>query len=309
MASGKNAGDTVMTSALLTLAILSSPAQTTNERKPHPLAPSLTLLTKEQYAEFERIIDRFVLYDTGKLTGEEGKKALKDFNALGRQAFFQLVEGLNKAANMEDSCPAVIIGKKLRSIIYTSDDLELLMFARETIGLDVKAKRHTATIKDLQTAAQLRSAQVKRAQATTKRPPVKTPPAAKSTLESMSVADLARAAAQERGPALKGILTEIEKRDDRKVLDTLGIAAASYEKDIRTLGQSLLAKHLSRQKLDALKAQFKHDRPEVRIASAQVVGTKKLRWGDELIALLEDSEDSVRQAARSALVRLTGGAD
>src|SRR5215213_914005 len=81
-------------------------------RPRNPLAPSLPQTTREEEAKFEKVIDRFILYDTGKLTGAEGKKALEDFHRLGPEAFFALVDGFNRAAGMEASCPSVIIGKR-----------------------------------------------------------------------------------------------------------------------------------------------------------------------------------------------------
>jgi HEAT repeat protein len=72
------------------------------------------------------------------------------------------------------------------------------------------------------------------------------------------------------------------------------------------LSQGLLSKNLQRQPNDVLKSLLKHERTEVRIAVAQVIGSKKLRWGDELIGLLRDSEDDVRQAGRKALVQISG---
>ena len=44
-------------------------------RKPNPLAPSLPETTDEEEERFDRIIDRFILFDTGKLPGPDGKKA------------------------------------------------------------------------------------------------------------------------------------------------------------------------------------------------------------------------------------------
>src|SRR5436190_3868931 len=150
-----------MTPAVLGM-VLAVVSGQSSPQKTHPLAPSLPLLSKEEYARFTQVIDRFILYDTGKLKGEEGKKALAEFNKLGPEAVFQLLEGFNKAANMEHSCPAVIIGRKLSMVLSSSNDLELLVFAKENIGLDVKAKRHMGTIRDLQLAAQLRRATLQR---------------------------------------------------------------------------------------------------------------------------------------------------
>jgi len=64
-----------------------------------------------------------------------------------------------------------------------------------------------------------------------------------------------------------------------------------------------------RQGPDTLKKLMQHDRMDVRIAAAQAVGSKKLRLAPELIALLQDSGEDVRQAARRALVQIANGTD
>src|SRR5690349_1375375 len=105
-----------MSSAMLSLALAAllaaEPAKTEKPRPPHPFAPSLPQLTDDEEAELDRIIDRFILFDLGKLKGEEGKKALADFQKLGPDATFALIRGMNRAAAIESSCPAVVIGKK-----------------------------------------------------------------------------------------------------------------------------------------------------------------------------------------------------
>src|SRR3954452_16915560 len=85
----------------------------TDAREPHPFAPTLPQLTPREEARYQAIIDNFIKYDTGKLAGAAGKKALEEFNALPPEAIFVLIEGYNKAAQMEASCPAVLIGKKI----------------------------------------------------------------------------------------------------------------------------------------------------------------------------------------------------
>src|SRR5215813_5260811 len=78
----------VMLTSAITLALLLCAAgdDMTEERKPHPLAPSLPMLTPEEEKKIDDIIDRFILYDTGQLTGEAGRKALREFEALGPDA-------------------------------------------------------------------------------------------------------------------------------------------------------------------------------------------------------------------------------
>ena len=141
-----------MTSTLLTLslaAVLAADDGKTPERKPHPFAPSLPKLTAEEEEKLDKVIDNFILYDLGKLRGEDGKKALEEFQKLGPEATFALIRGLNRAANIEGSCPAVVIARKLSRTLSATEDSQLLDFARENIGLGVTQQRHLGLLKDL----------------------------------------------------------------------------------------------------------------------------------------------------------------
>jgi len=164
---------------------------------------------------------------------------------------------------MESSCPSVIIAKKVAKFISTTQDLELLTFAKENIGAGVTAKRHLGVLKDLQANILLRKGFLQR-QAIAK--------AGTKSVGTMSAAELESAISKGSAGQLLALLAEIEKRQ--------GAAA--------------------------LKAMLKHERHQVRIAAAQIVGAKKLRYGEELIGLLRDSENDVRQAARRALVQISG---
>jgi hypothetical protein len=290
-----------MTSTALILALttfLPADAPSTKPRERHPLAPSLPLLTKEEQAKIEQIIDRFIDYDTGKLRGAEGAKALRDFQGLGREAIPCLIEGLNRAANLEHSCPAVIIARKLAGFLVASNDRDLLEFARENIGAGVTAKRHQAVIQDLRVMCMVRKGTLQRRDL-----------AVGKTLRSLPTAELVTAAGSERGPRLKAVLAELETRKGDDVINALAIAAASYEDDVHKLGQSLLLRHLSRVDGPGLKKLLKDDQAAVRATAARTIGSRKLRFGRELIDCLQDREDEVRQAARKALVRLADGVD
>jgi HEAT repeat protein len=281
---------------LTTLFVLAG-GQDYSDRERHPLAPSLPRLTKEEEKKIDAIIERFIQYDIGKLTGAEGKKALEDFNRLGPEAIFSLIDGLNRAANMESSCPAVIIAKKVGAILSRTEDMELLNFARESIGAEVTAKRHMNVLKDLQFGIILRRGALQRqaiAQGGVK------------TSGSLSLADLEKAVGKETGAKLKMALAETEKRQGAKAVDILLMGARSPDAEIAKLSQGLLDKNLKHQPADVLKALLKHDRSEVRIAAAKTIGEKKLRYGAELIALLQDGDDEVRQAGRRALGQIAG---
>jgi len=298
-----------MTTALLTLTLAAFlGADTTSgkdmPRKPHPFAPSLPKLTNEEEEKLDEIIDRFIQYDLGKLTGAEGRKALADFQALGPEATFALIRGLNRAANIEGSCPAVVLAKRLGRILNSTEDTQLLDFARENIGLGVTQKRHLGLLKDLRVSCMLRKAAVARKPGGS---------AGGSSDEkaprAMSVAELAQAASNERGPRLKLVLMELEQRQGDEVIAALGTAATTYEAEIQQLARDLLVRHLSRQSNSVIKDKLKDDRAEVRAAAASVAGSKGLRLGGELIDLLTDENARVRDAAHIALVRLSRGTD
>src|SRR5262245_55685159 len=88
------------------------PAPSAAPRPSNPFAPSLLQLTDQEEEKLDEVVQRFILSDIGKLKGKEAEKAVADFKALGPDAVFALVRGLNRAANIESSCPALIIAKK-----------------------------------------------------------------------------------------------------------------------------------------------------------------------------------------------------
>jgi len=131
-----------MTTTLLVLTLTvfgAADTPSTKEKPKHsPYAPSLPYLTKEEEEKIDEIIDRFMLYDIGRLQGEAARKALKDFKDLGPEAIPALVRGLNRAAMIEHSCPVVVIAQKLGKLLGTSEDRELLEFVCDNIGAGVR---------------------------------------------------------------------------------------------------------------------------------------------------------------------------
>jgi hypothetical protein len=139
-----------------------NPTTTETPRKPHPFAPSLPELSEAEEKKIDAVIDRFIDADTGKLAGPEAKAAIQEFHKLGPEATFALIRGLNKAAKIDHSCPAVTIARKLNGTLRSTADTQLLQFARENIGAGVEKSRHMAVIKDLKTTCSLRQGQVDR---------------------------------------------------------------------------------------------------------------------------------------------------
>ncbi|MFN4260355.1 MAG: HEAT repeat domain-containing protein [Gemmataceae bacterium] len=301
-------GGYVMTCTSFTVALLLwLPAQGSVEekpRQPNPFAPSLPLLTRAEEDQLDAIIERFIRYDLGELTGAEGKKALQDFQRLGPEATFALIRGVNRAAEIEASCPVVVIARKLNTMLASSQDPQLLQFARENIGAGVRRTKHLGILKDLQYVALSRYRTVLAQQAAAR----KTPPGAKS-VRDMSVTELADASASERGEKLKEILTELEQRRAPEVIDALGAASVDEDEEIKQLARQLLVRHLARLPQAALPTYMGHDRREVRAGAAVAASVHGLRLVENLLQALADDEDIVRQAARGSLVRLARGAD
>jgi len=292
----------------ITLALLlSQTSSSKEERQRHPLAPSLPVLTEKESARYEAIVERFIQYDIGKLPKAEGEKAKDAFMRLPPEAFFVLVEGFNRAANMEQSCPAVVIGKKIASILRSTDDVDLLNFAKDTIGSGVKARRHMGVVKDLQVTCILRKGFLQSQNLAAKNAPGTTLTAPLSaSIPKMTQADFIAAAKNEQGLKLKAILAEADKR---KMMDVLIIAAARPETEAKEIGQSYLDKHLEQKTAAQLKKLLKHAKPEARAAAAKAIGQRGLHFEKELIESLADENGDVQQSGRRALVQLARGSD
>jgi hypothetical protein len=291
-----------MSTTFLTLALAAllggEPAKA-KPREPSPLAPSLPLLTDDEEDQLDLVIDRFIKHDTGQLPSTESRKAVQEFEKLGLEAVPALIRGLNKAAHIDYSCPAVSIAQKLARMLRATEDQELLQFARENIGAGVTESQHMAVLLELRFACTTRKNLLAR-QAALEGP--KSP-------RAMTTTELAEAAGSERGSRLRQVLTELGQRQGADAINALGVAASSYEDDIKRLAKDLLVKNLSRQGPTVIKDRLKDDRAEVRAAAARVIGTKVPSMGGELIDVLSDDDAAVRDAAHQALVRLNLGTD
>jgi hypothetical protein len=98
----------------------------------------------EREALYDAVVQRFVLYDIGRLRGLPGRKAALDFEALGPDAIRALMRGLNQSATLDASCPVVSISDKLSRLLATCNDAELLAEVRDSIGKGVGPTLHHA---------------------------------------------------------------------------------------------------------------------------------------------------------------------
>jgi hypothetical protein len=144
---------------LLTAALFTGDPQmqTRTPRKPNPLAPSLPELTEDEENKIDEVINRFIDYDSGMLRDSGSRQAVADFQKLGPESIPALIRGLNRAAKIEHSCPAVTIAKRLARLLRSTKDPALLEFARENVGAGVTQSRHMGVIKDLKVVCMLRA--------------------------------------------------------------------------------------------------------------------------------------------------------
>jgi hypothetical protein len=284
----------ISTALTITLVVLQAdPSQPAR----NPIAPSLPVLTKEQEARIQLVIDRFILADIGVLKGEEARAATLSFEALGMESVPFLIDGLNRASQMNQSCPVLTIGKKLQKLLNTTEDQELLEFAIDNIGAGVRQTQYGRALEDLRFQARLRKNYLAR-----RPPPPKTP-------RTMATDELVRLAGSERGVKLMPILTELETRKGPEVITALAVAATSSEADVRKAGRDLLERHLERQGVAVVKERLKDDNAEIRRAAVRAASQQRPPMGAELIAALADPQAEVRDAAHQALVKLNRGED
>jgi hypothetical protein len=288
-----------MISTLLTLALALLAAEPEKTpRKPSGIAPSLPALTREEEDKLDDVVNRLILSDIGRLRGEDAKKAVKEFEALKPEAIPALIRGLNKAAKLNHSCPVLLISKKLTSMLMASDDQELLQFARDELGAGVGRSRYSSTLQDLRFKCMLRKNALARS----------TPPKPKG-LAALSTEQLAKSANSERGPRLKGILTELSKRTGKEVIPALAFAAESYEKDTQKLGRELLDAHLARQSASQVVQRLEDENAEIRKSAVRVIAGKHADQLDKVIDRLADDSADVRAEARAVLVKAAKGED
>jgi hypothetical protein len=285
---------------VLGLALLAADGET-KPQKPSGIAPSLPALTREEEDRLDRIVDRFIQADTGRLRGTAGRKAIAELEALKPEAIPALIRGLNKAARMNATCPVLTITKKLSKMLMSSDDQVLLEFARDEIGADIGRSKFAGTLKDLRVKIMLRKNALARLGPV--RPPAPKGPAGQST------ADLAKAASTERGERLKGVIAELGKRNGKEALAGLSVAASSYEGDTQKLARAALDDVLGRLAASDLRERLADDSVEVRKSAVRVAAARHSSLVGMVIDRLTDDSAEVRAETRLALKKLSKGED
>jgi len=264
-------------------------------RKQSAIAPSLLALTKEEEAQIEKVVERLILADTGRLRGEEARKAIKEFDKLGPEAIPALIRGLNDSAKLSQSCPVVLITKKLIRLLDASTDPVLLEYAKDEIGAGIKGAAHARILQDLKFRVTLRKNAIARMK-----------PIAPATREpfTLSTPELAKAISTTRGISLRGVLKELGKRDGKEALDGLTTAAGSENANVRLVAREMLDLHLGRMPASSLGEVLRDNRVEARLGAVRVAGTQD-NMVPELLDRLTDDNATVRAEVRASLKKLS----
>jgi hypothetical protein len=286
--------------SVVVAALLIGQTPSVEERPPHPLAPSLLTPTKAENAAYKKAIDRLIDVEINKGSASAVREATRAVDELPPEAIFVLVDRFNYAANNEHSCPAVILAKKITSIVQRSGDAHLVSYVKENVGAGVAAKRHLGVLKDLQIACVVRRNQIQAAgialQTGLNRPPA-----------SMSLAEMSGAVSKIPPARVPMFLAEAEKRKDPLKLDVLAIAAERKEKEVQTLARGMIRKQTDDASDSDLRRMLEHKRIEVRKAALASAESRGLTWGEAIIDRTLDDDATVRRAAYDILVRFNRG--
>ena len=285
---------------LLILLILGQTGPIQAKREPHPLAPSLPLLSEAEEARYDKIVNQFIKYDLGQLPGAEGLKAKNDFLKLTSESIPALFRGLQTSAKLEHSCPVAMISQKLKSFLMKSEDDELLDYARDELTSALEGSRHAPLLQDMRLGVTLRRKAV-----------LANKPAVPKWLLSMTVAEMLKSLQEEENQQKHKLMAqELGRRGDHESLQGLGLFAASFYPEVKEPSIKLLQEKMRKLKTLELQEFLKDANPLLRQKASETMGNlKALKGAEDLVPLLSDSNAGVQKAVREALVKIAGGKD
>lgn len=115
---------------------------------PKPVSQPARASAEER--RLDDVVHRFIQFDIGRLQGEAGQQARRDFDRLGPEAIPALVRGLNKSARIYASCPVMVISNKLGEVMDENRDPAMLQYVADHLGENVPPNApHMARIRAL----------------------------------------------------------------------------------------------------------------------------------------------------------------
>jgi hypothetical protein len=264
---------------------------------------------RAQQSRYDDIVNAFIAYDIGQLRGQEGAMAARRFAELkGDEAIPALVRGVNRAARMHQSCPIIVLARKLQSLLGSSSSLEMVTYAAENLDGSGHGVVYASYVERLRQSARQKlgrddlRVQRKLRAGTTSQLLRANKPVAEWTFE-----DLQEAIYQEKGSGLVEVLEELscKRRKGAQYTATLAQAIAVVPDDAKEVARALLAQRLRRMTDRTLLAKLEDPNVEVRTAAVRAIGYKRSPLYAELAAAMRD-KPMVAEYAHQVLVKLSG---
>ncbi len=148
--------------------LVSAPAATESEHGAPPRDVEQTLLGRKSPLDAEAriaeatttqdtVVERFIEFDIGRLQGEEGARARRDFDSLGVESLSALVKGFNRSAYISASCPVRVLESKLNYVLSQTNDPTSLQYVLDNVGKGVAADAvHAQILQKFRTALRKR---------------------------------------------------------------------------------------------------------------------------------------------------------
>jgi HEAT repeat protein len=262
-------------------------------------------------SHYDKIVDDFIAFDIGQMTGEEGQRAHAAFqNMNDDEAIPALIRGMNKAARIENSCPVIVIGNKLNSMLASSKNPRHLRAAVKELDSSGPNVYFAGMVESLRQAAdQMLSTMTNTKPTITREVRLGSPSAlrrSQSPAEKWTLDDIVDGIGVENGAELVRLLEQLQIRKGSEYTAALTKAIDTVSDENKPLVRGLLAQRLARMTDQTLRKALKDPNSEIRAAAARAVGYKGSPVCEELAMAVGDGNRMVAENAHTALVKLTG---
>ncbi|MBS0208248.1 MAG: hypothetical protein JSS27_04765 [Planctomycetes bacterium] len=277
------------------------------DKKPAAKAPA-----KSKPDQYDVIVNKFIDYDVGRLRGQAGWEARDAFSRLNTtDAIPALIRGLNRAVEINNSCPVMVIASKLQQLMMKADQATLrdALASLETTTANKPFGNYLASMRQmLENVSEGRNPHERREEgSSTMRAGDPAELRRRHTpVERWSEADIRSAFTTEKGAKLLNLLEFLRKQPGDDSVRLLAEAVNLVSEDMKPTARGLLAQRLSEVTDDSLRQHLQSKNGELRAAAAMAVGYKASPLYRELAKAIRDGDSRVSANAHASLVKLLG---
>jgi len=264
----------------------------------------------------DKIVDTFIDADIGKITGVKRRNAFAEFRALNSdQALPAVVRGINKAAEIRNSCPIMVIARKMQDLVQQSTDTVVLTTALKNLNDPGEKTHYGSYLISLKADVENRLQQLEGRMGALRLKGGGTAGQLRRSLKPLSqwsVQDLTDATKVERGANLVRVLEEMKNRKGSAFTGAMLLAVETVPASEKDLVRGLLVQRLTRLSDKQLTAYLQPPAvsspgaAELRSAAIRAIDYKESKLYKPLIQRLLDPDATVRTHAYKVLVKMTG---